>query len=355
MLAEILEHKVVVIGRMDNFFDALSDSTFNSYHGPYFDDYVTSSVAKEPMSCLFVPIVDNATNLVPIVPSAESNDNRTIFGIMTVHVYWRDLLEGILPFHKTEVAIVVRNDCGQAYTYKVDSGNSPTYLGPGDLHDPAFDGTSVDLQIPGRYSSTARQYTGLPLGGEFCPYTLSVYPTQRRKNQFVTRLPIIMVATHAFIFVFTGVLFMLHRTFVERKRCGIFLYATHLYNCLDMFSLHARQGGEVDGTSVNAVNAAPAPPPPPPPAPMLATMLPPSAMTRVAGEDSNDNANIALASSQKQLEQVAAIATLVDAVPDYKDQCQLEPVGIRLLQQHPPAANVFHVADSDDDDEQAQA
>jgi hypothetical protein len=69
------------------------------------------------------------------------------------------------------------------------------------------------------------------------------------------------------------------------------------------------------------------------------------------------------ARSNKQLQQAAAMAILVEATPDYKDQCLPQPVAAaanaqaataQMPRRDPPVepfVNVFRVVDSDEDED----
>jgi hypothetical protein len=113
-----------------------------------------------PMSAVYYPIID-AVNSIRI----DVDKDQHVVGVLTFILYWRELINDILPVKSNGVIVVVENACDQVFTYQLN-GPDTVYLGPGDQHDTKYDylgRTSslfelMDSSKVGRKSS----YTGIP-------------------------------------------------------------------------------------------------------------------------------------------------------------------------------------------------
>jgi hypothetical protein len=136
------------------------------------DSQSTSHIAFSPsLSLIVINDIDN-------VILKTDGPNVTALGSVAFSFYWRHSLENILPPQSTGLIIVFENPCGnQHFTYQID-GQHPHFLGFGDLHDATNRFASL-AQSSSLADLTNRDgsYTGLPMNRDFCPFTLTVYPS----------------------------------------------------------------------------------------------------------------------------------------------------------------------------------
>lgn len=115
----------------------------------------------------------------------------------------------------------MENTCNQEFSFFVD-GTGVQYLGPSDLHDKKFDHLEVSQEVAQGVNERAgprtRSYTTVNLHGDFCDYTLRVYPSTDLEEAFITNSPIIYTIIVASIFVFTSLVFVSYDVLVARRQ-----------------------------------------------------------------------------------------------------------------------------------------
>jgi hypothetical protein len=156
-------------------------------------------------------------------PVFDSFDHKTrsVVGVIASNLYWRLYFEDVLPPNARGILCVLENTHNQTFTYRVD-GSDTTYLGFGDFHDSKYDhlAMSVDVAayIQKKASIQTRSYTSVDLNGDYCGYTLRVYPSQDTEDEFVNSSPIIFTVVIACIFLFTSMVFILYDYLVARRQ-----------------------------------------------------------------------------------------------------------------------------------------
>lgn len=100
------------------------------------------------------------------------------------------------------------------------NGPSEKFLGSGDLHDLKYDQLKLSSKLIDLrdFAIKGRDYTGLPIEDEFCPWTLYVYPSEVMKDQYVSSNATIFAVTAAAIFVATSIIFVVYDRWVERRQ-----------------------------------------------------------------------------------------------------------------------------------------
>jgi class 3 adenylate cyclase len=154
----------------------------------------------DPSSLLAYPVFD------------KFDENRTVVGLLAVNQYWSLYAHGVL---------CVLENSKQKFTYRID-GPQVTFLGPGDQHDPHYDhmGVSEDVTtyVQDRAGPETRAFTVVKLNGEYCSFTIRVYPSKTMEDYYVTSQPIIYTIVVALIFLFTSLVFILYDYLVERRQ-----------------------------------------------------------------------------------------------------------------------------------------
>ena len=131
--------------------------------------------------------------------------------------YWRLCFEDVLLPSEKGLVVVVHNDCQQAFTYQVD-GESATYLGRSDLHDKSLDDSAVSFKL----SKDMLPHNSVGLNAffdeDYCPYMLSLYPSQKMKKEYVNRGPILSSFLVVLVFSFACAIFFSYDFLVERRQ-----------------------------------------------------------------------------------------------------------------------------------------
>ena len=160
----------------------------------------TDITVDDPVSKMYYPVFDTL------------EEDHVIAGILVSVVSWETYFAEILPPHADGVHAVLTNECDQAITFQIN-GEESEFLGWEDLHDTHFDylGESApfsDLIKPD--DRRIERFTEVVLNHDYCPYTLSVYPSTTLEDDFVTNNAIIYTVCVVVIFLFTGGIFLLY-------------------------------------------------------------------------------------------------------------------------------------------------
>jgi hypothetical protein len=165
----------------------------------------------------------------PIFNSFETN--RTAVAVMIAWIHWAAFFRDILPSSIKGIYLVLGNTCGGEYTYKIQ-GNDVNPIGPGDLHEKAFDSWvaaasfGTDDIADGSMDKIAdgTKY-GLPIDDSYCDYHIHVYPSQEFQDTYRTSMPANMTFAVTMVFVFTAFMFVVYDRLVERRQALVMLKA----------------------------------------------------------------------------------------------------------------------------------
>lgn len=167
----------------------------------WISDYIPAGTNPiEPISDLLYPVFEEGADDIVLSESALNSNNTKPVAIMGVTFYWRDLLkltEGV------SAVAVFENDCNPTFTYQIDGANA-TYLGRGDFHDPKYDSMKRTSSLSNLqdYMAHASRYTGIPLNTQYCPFTVSIYPSSKMESFYLTKTPAILTASAVLIACF---------------------------------------------------------------------------------------------------------------------------------------------------------
>ncbi|CAB9500916.1 Receptor-type guanylate cyclase gcy [Seminavis robusta] len=176
---------------------------------PYLDP---DEDTNEPFSDMYYPVLPSIDSVL-----IDPNSNEKAIGAVAFSFYWRHAIKNILPPNSLGLILVFHNDCGnQTFTYQVD-GSTPTFLGFADFHEQKYN----DLVISSTLKDLTNRdgtYTGLPMSTDYCPFTLSVYPSTEMEEHYVQNDPIYYALGAAFVFIFTSALFLFYDLKVTRRQ-----------------------------------------------------------------------------------------------------------------------------------------
>jgi class 3 adenylate cyclase len=171
---------------------------------------------SEPVSIISYPVIDSLESV-----RINVDEEQPIVAVLTIGIFWRELLRDILPLGSDGILVVVENPCGSDFTYQLD-GPATTYLGVGDLHNPKYDYLGISTTLPDLMDTSTSErdssYTGIPLSADYCITTLKVFPSQVMEDEHVTSDPLVFTLIIAFIFLFTSAVFITYDCLVSRRQ-----------------------------------------------------------------------------------------------------------------------------------------
>jgi class 3 adenylate cyclase len=172
----------------------------------------------EPISDIYYPIIANANKHIEVEDGA-GEEGHDLVALFAISVYWRDTIRNILPEGTHGLLAVFENPCNPTFTYEIN-GPDVVFLGAGDFHDHKFDNMAVGRVMTelGKEAMEESSYSGIPIDEEFCPFHVSVYPTDQTQDNHTTLTPIYFSLVTVIIFTITAVTFLVYDFWVERRQ-----------------------------------------------------------------------------------------------------------------------------------------
>lgn len=154
-----------------------------------------------------------AVNIWYPVFFALTSEDRSEVGILSMTVRWDSFFLPHLPPSPAALMVVVTNACSDGFTFEI-TGDEVIYLGTGDLHDQEYDSYRKDFSL----TAEASVFSDIPLSESFCPYMVSVYPSQMTRDSYETDRPVHYTIGVACVFAFTILVFLSYDFLVERRQ-----------------------------------------------------------------------------------------------------------------------------------------
>jgi class 3 adenylate cyclase len=152
-----------------------------------------------------------------VAPVYDDFEGRaeSLVGIMVSVVPWHNFFRNILSDGTRKgMYVVIENVCdGAALTYQVN-GQQVTFLGPGDLHDPAFD----YLELVGDFHSGNQDLTHTDYD---CSFWLLIYPTRELYESTKTTDSLVFTLLVVFTFIITSMVFVLYDCLVQKRQARV--------------------------------------------------------------------------------------------------------------------------------------
>jgi Adenylate and Guanylate cyclase catalytic domain len=173
------------------------------------------------------PIVNELDRVVVAGAEDYVAADHKVVGMLGASFYWRSLIRNILPKGSTGIQVVFDNPCSKSFTYQIN-GPNVEYLGVGDHHDPSYNdlGKSSRLDALEQFAIRGSTYSGAPIHGDFCPFSLHLYPSDVMKDAYMSYNSITFALAAVFIFAFTSVVFYLYDAKVESRQAKVMSTAT---------------------------------------------------------------------------------------------------------------------------------
>lgn len=94
-----------------------------------------------------------------------------VVGVVSVTLYWRDILKNLPPGGIDGMQVVIENTCNQTFTYTW-SESELFYLGEGDVHEGGFDDQVMSFSL-----AEGGMYSVGQSDANDCQYTIHMYPS----------------------------------------------------------------------------------------------------------------------------------------------------------------------------------
>jgi Adenylate and Guanylate cyclase catalytic domain len=156
---------------------AIKHSDHEIYHNKLLGDHGNSDNGRDSYDHPHCEVT------VQVYETTNDDESRPR-GVLSGFIGWDRYLLNLLPDDVEGLTCVLKNSCGQTYTYEIN-GNTAAFLGAGDFHDAAFDHTEVVIPF---YELKTPQLTETLPG--HCLYSYHLYATSKFANRFSTRVPL---------------------------------------------------------------------------------------------------------------------------------------------------------------------
>ena len=135
-------------------------------------------------------------------------------GIVQLALNWPALFEYLLPKDVKGIVLILSSSCSEdAYSFEIN-GWEVDPLGPGDLHDPAYDYMGFSSPF------VKLDYVTKDIPDDIClsTLTLSLYPSTAFEESFYTNEAIYYTVGVCAIFLFTSIVFCVYDLSVRRRQ-----------------------------------------------------------------------------------------------------------------------------------------
>ena len=190
------------------------------YGGAVHDDSV------HPHSFLMNPIFDWFSDLSDEHDGhAEADGHQDLAGLLIAVISWDTYFTNLLVEGTNGVIVVLHSNCGDFYTYQLDGGTA-VYLGPGDLHDPAYNGLEYDTPF---YALKSTNDPHLDVGAvdghedddeslNNCVYDMRIFPSATLEASYRTNKPVLFSVVVVIVFIFTMMVFIMYDCLVQYRQ-----------------------------------------------------------------------------------------------------------------------------------------
>lgn len=186
----------------------------------WISDYLTTDEdPMEPISDYYYPIIDNVVDQLNTFDEANYDvEANNVVALLSISVYWRDALKDILPDGSEGLVVVFENPCNPSFTYQID-GARVTFKGAGDHHEEEYNSLGMQSKLIDLrdFAIQDQSYSGRPLNDDYCPFNVTIYPSDKMKGNFTTKNPTYFTVCTVLIFAFTSAVFVLYDCYVERR------------------------------------------------------------------------------------------------------------------------------------------
>jgi len=163
-----------------------------------------------------IPLDDNKPRSIILQPIfSDFAETSAVVGHYLAVVEWEKYFSEVLHHGVNGVVVVLRNTCGQVYTFVVN-GDETVFLGEGDLHDSNYNEyrTSAELFDPSE-SIRDQEVT-------HCFYNMDIYPSDTLKDVYTSADPFIYTAVVFAVLIGTALAFYLYEMLVQKRHQEVY-------------------------------------------------------------------------------------------------------------------------------------
>lgn len=171
-----------------------------------------------------------ATLSIPVFDSFDI-DTQGLVAVLTSEIQFQKYFSNVLPGNSGAVMAVVSNTCGDVFSYEID-GEFTTYLGKGDLHDPSLEYMKETCKFSIFANASTPSHHSYMFNEDFCPYTLSVYPTESFHHQHITSDPKVYAVSIAVVIIVISLISLAYDLIVQRRMKRIMIAAQNRHALL---------------------------------------------------------------------------------------------------------------------------
>jgi len=164
------------------------------------------------------------------VHAVVGDDSSSVVAFLSGAVAWDTSMRNLLPETVQGLICVIRNSCGDVFTYQVD-GKEAYFLGNDDYHDASYDGVKLALEVD--FSETYNDPNAARAQDGHCIYSMvsnsndsaiethawyqTIYPSKEFESLYHGRSPVVLALLVALAFVLMMLVFFVYDGFVQRR------------------------------------------------------------------------------------------------------------------------------------------
>lgn len=149
--------------------------------------------------------------LIQPVFAELNNPESELVGLAHAPIQWDAYLLGLLPQGVNGVYCVLRNSCGESFTYKL-KGLDATFIGVGELHEAQYEDTANVIPM-----DDILFHEVTPLLEGHCMWTITTYSSEEYHDSVRSSLPLIFTIAVAVIFLLVAITFVVYDLFVGQR------------------------------------------------------------------------------------------------------------------------------------------
>jgi hypothetical protein len=143
----------------------------------------------------------------PILAGFDKKDPtpQDLAGVAFGVIHWSHRFQNLLPPDSPRVDVVVKNTCGDTFTYQV-KGSEAVFVG----HDAHYDRKYNDMVKRAVLEDVFAKQNSTTLDGFSCEYEIYIYPSSDLEEEYKSIRPVLYACMVALLFVFIGMVFLVY-------------------------------------------------------------------------------------------------------------------------------------------------
>jgi hypothetical protein len=146
------------------------------------------------------------------VYSRLGSDAKDVVAYIYTAVLWDIYLRNLIPEGVKGIVVVLRNSCGQEYTYEL-TADQPIFRGEGNVQDSKYAGSKRPISVANNYVDPERAQTVLG----HCQFFLDAYSSAAFEEDYQSALPVIFTLIIALLFIIMAAIFVVYDRLVQSR------------------------------------------------------------------------------------------------------------------------------------------